>query len=87
MPGELVCVVPLLIARKARGAMETFMNGAMVIEAALLSFLLALWMTWTGLRGLFQLMPARSSQVARRIVQPIRFVANRKHGNRQREAA
>jgi len=26
--------------------METFMSGAMVIEAALLSFSLALWMTW-----------------------------------------
>ncbi len=35
--------------------METYMSGAMVIEGALLSFLLALWMTWIGLRGLFWL--------------------------------
>jgi len=57
--------------------METFMNGAMVIEAALLSFLLALWMTWLGLCGLFRLMPVMSSPAAGRIVQPIRFVVNR----------
>jgi hypothetical protein len=30
----------------------------MVIEAALLSSLLAVWMTWLALRGLFELMPA-----------------------------
>ena len=45
--------------------METFMNGAMVIEGGLLSFLLALWMTWTGLRGLFRLLPATSAPAAR----------------------
>ena len=37
--------------------METFMDGATVIEATLLSFLLTLWITWLGLRGLFRLMP------------------------------
>ena len=52
--------------------METFLNGAIVIEAALLSFLLALWMTWLGLHGLFRLMPGTA-----RIVQPVRLVANR----------
>lgn len=62
--------------------METFMSGAMVIEVALLSFLLALWMTWLALRGLFRLMPATS-----RIVQPIRFVTNMREGNRRRDAA
>jgi hypothetical protein len=67
--------------------METFMNGAMMIEGAMLSFLLALWMTWIGLRGLFRLMPATSSPAAGRIVQPIRFVANRQQGNRRRDAA
>jgi len=67
--------------------METFMIGAMVIEGALLSFLLALWMTWMGLRGLFRLMPARSSPATGRTVQPIRFVANRQQGNRRRDAA
>jgi hypothetical protein len=37
---------------------ETFINDAMVIEGALLSFLLALWMTWLGLSGLFRVIPA-----------------------------
>ncbi len=57
--------------------METFMSGAMVIEGALLSFLLALWMTWLGLRGLFLLLPATNRPVASGIVQRIQFVANR----------
>ena len=38
--------------------METFMGGAMMIETALLSFLLALWISWLGMRGIFRLMPA-----------------------------
>jgi hypothetical protein len=62
--------------------METFMSGAMVIEGALLSFLLALCMTWLGLHGLFQLMP-----VTRKIVLPLRLVAGGQIGNRQRDAA
>ena len=52
--------------------METFMNGAMVVEATLLSILLALWITWLGLRGLFRLMPATRLEAV-----PIRFVARR----------
>jgi hypothetical protein len=62
--------------------MEIFMSGALVIEGALLSFLLALWMTWLGLRGLFRLMPDTTQ-----IVQPLRFVANLQQGNRRRDAA
>jgi hypothetical protein len=62
--------------------METFLNGAIVIEAALLSFLLALCMTWLGLHGLFQLMPATA-----KIVQPVRLVASREIGDRQSNAA
>jgi len=62
--------------------METFMNGAMVIEGALLSFLLALCMTWLGLHGLFRLMP-----VTAKIVQPIQLVAGRAMGTRRRDAA
>jgi hypothetical protein len=62
--------------------METFMSGAMVIEGALLSFLLALCMTWLGLHGLFRLMP-----VTAKIVQPIQLVANGQIGDRQRDAA
>jgi hypothetical protein len=62
--------------------METFMSAAMVIEGVMLSFLLALWMTWLALRGLFRLMP-----VTTQVLQPIRFVANRQIANRRRETA
>jgi hypothetical protein len=67
--------------------METFMNGAMVIEGGLLSFLLALWMTWIGLRGLFRLMPVTSAPASGRVVQQIQFVASREEGNRRRNVA
>jgi hypothetical protein len=72
--------------------METFMNGAVLIEGALLSFLVALWMTWLGLRGLFRLMPAASSPVAGRSlansnIQSIRFIANRQEPDRRRDVA
>jgi hypothetical protein len=40
--------------------MEAFLNGTTLIEGLLLSFLLALWMTWLSLRGLFRLMPVAS---------------------------
>jgi hypothetical protein len=66
--------------------METFMSGAMVIEGALLSFLLALWMTWLALRGLFRLMPVTCPPSTGTQVQPVRFVANPQQGNRHREA-
>ncbi len=42
--------------------METFMSAVMVIEAGLLSSLLAVWLTWLGLRGLFEMMPAANRQ-------------------------
>ena len=67
--------------------METFMNGAMVIEGGVLSFLLALWITWIGLRGLFRLMPVTSPRAAGRVVQPIQIMARGQEGNRQRDAA
>jgi len=38
--------------------MENFISDAMVIEGALFSFLLALFMTWLGLSGLFRMLPA-----------------------------
>ena len=41
--------------------METLMSGAMVIEAGMLSFLLALWIAWMSLRGLFRLLPATTT--------------------------
>ena len=49
--------------------MESFMNGTVLIEATLLSFLLGLWVTWIGLRGLFRLMPGARFERA-----PIRLV-------------
>ena len=62
--------------------METFMGAVMVIEAALLSSLLAVWMTWLALRGLFELMPDKNSPA-----QPIRFQAGpQKWIRRRREA-
>ena len=50
--------------------MESFMDVAMLIEAAMLSFLLALWITWLGLSGLFRLMPGAKFDAA-----PIRVAA------------
>lgn len=44
--------------------MEKWMGGAMLIEATLLSFGLALWLSWMVLRGLFRLMPATRMQPA-----------------------
>ena len=66
--------------------METFMNGATVAEGALLSFLLALWMAWMVLRGLFRLMPATSPS-AGRTVQRTWFVASQQQESQQRERA
>jgi hypothetical protein len=62
--------------------MEAFIGGAMMMETALLSFLLALWISWLGMRGLFRLMPAKSRSAA-----PIRFAADRQAGSRSRHAA
>ena len=45
--------------------METWMNGAVVIEAAMLSFLMALWISWMSLRGLFRLLPATKPMQSR----------------------
>jgi hypothetical protein len=52
--------------------MESFMNSAVLIEVTLLSFLLGLWATWMGLRGLFRLMPGKRFEAV-----PIRLVARR----------
>ena len=52
--------------------METLMDAGILIEATLLSFLLALWVTWLGLRGLFQL-----TMGARLDPAPIRIPARR----------
>jgi hypothetical protein len=57
--------------------MEPILNGTIVIQGVLLSFLLALWITWLALRGLFQLMPLTSTSTAVRATQPHRPVAQR----------
>jgi|GEM_PF-2146033 len=62
--------------------MESFVNAAMLIEVTLLSFLMALWMTWLGLSCLFRMVPSASRDAA-----PIKFVANQRVGSRSRHAA
>ncbi len=37
--------------------METWMSATVLIEATMLSFLVALWIAWMSLRGLFWMMP------------------------------
>ncbi len=61
--------------------METFMSAVMVIEAGLLSSLLAVWLTWLALRGLFELMPAANRQA-----QSIRFQAGLQRTRARRAA-
>jgi len=62
--------------------MESLMNGALLIETTLLSFLLALWMTWLGLSGLLRMLPATNHNPAE-----IKFVANERHRNSSKRAA
>jgi hypothetical protein len=67
--------------------MENFISDAIVIESALFSFLLALFMTWLGLIGLFRALPAtmRLSPVTSKTI--VRLTAERARESRQREAA
>jgi hypothetical protein len=62
--------------------MDTFMSEAIIVEALLGSVLLALWMTWLVLRGLFWLMPVRKPSS-----QPVRVPAVRQFVSRHRNAA
>jgi hypothetical protein len=48
-----------------RPTMNAWMNGAMVIEATLTSFLFALWLAWMSLLGLFRMLPAKKSSQGR----------------------
>ena len=52
--------------------MESWMSGMMLIEATMLSFLVALWITWMSLRGLFRMLPA-----SRLTPVPVRSAAQR----------
>jgi hypothetical protein len=62
--------------------METWMSGTMVIEAAMFSFLMALWIAWMSLRGLFRMLPAIRLNAI-----PIRSAAERVTGSMGRRAA
>ena len=62
--------------------MESYMGVAMLIEVTFLSFLLALWLTWLGLRGLFRLLPATT-----RPAPQVQYVANRRTEHKIRHAA
>jgi hypothetical protein len=62
--------------------MGSFMDVAMLIEATMLSFLLALWITWMGLRGLFRLLPGARVDAAQ-----IRIAARQAAGVPGRNAA
>lgn len=67
--------------------MEALLNGSILIEAVLLSFLLALWMMWLSLRGLFGLMPATSRVTTRGIALEPRIVARQQEAIRRSTAA
>jgi hypothetical protein len=62
--------------------MRSFMSATFLIEVVFLSFFLALWITWMGLRGLFRLLPATT-----RIAPPVRYVVNRRAEHKIRHAA
>ena len=67
--------------------MEKILNGTVVIEAVLLSFLVALWLTWSALRGLFRLMPVTARPGAKPEIVPVRGVRIQLRGTERREAA
>jgi hypothetical protein len=62
--------------------MEALMNGAMLVEATVLSFVMALGVSWLCLRGLFRLMPGAQLEAV-----PIRLGAARGAGASNRNAA
>jgi len=62
--------------------METWMSGAILIEATLLSFLMALWIAWMSLRGLFRMLPATRLNAV-----PIRSAAQLRTGAMDRHSA
>lgn len=60
--------------------MEPILNGTIVLEGAVVSFLLALWITWLALRGLFRLMPLTSRSAAGPVPQHRRALIQRQRG-------
>lgn len=67
--------------------METFMSEAIILEATLISVLLALWLTWLLMQGLFRLMPAAAHAPTTRPARPIRLAANATRATDRRNAA
>jgi len=67
--------------------MDTFMSEAIILEAALISVLLALWLTSLLMHGLFRLMPATAHAPTTRPVRPIRLVASGSRATDRRNAA
>ena len=57
--------------------MESFMSEAMVVQAGLLSVLLAVWITWLALRGMFWLLPGMSRGSASQAAEPVRVTVDR----------
>jgi len=62
--------------------METWMSGAILVEATMLSFLMALWIAWMSLCGLFRMLPATRLNAV-----PIRSTAHLRTGVIDRHAA
>jgi len=67
--------------------MELLMNGAMLVEAVLVSFLLALWLTWLAMRGVFCLMPVTVRPAAVREVRQVPPMMSGRDARARREAA
>ena len=67
--------------------MDTFMSEAIILEATLISVLMALWITSAALRGVFWLMSAAKRPFVSPLVQPIRVAAGQLQGNGRRNAA
>jgi hypothetical protein len=67
--------------------MDTFMSEAIVLEAAMVSVLLALWITSIALHGLFRMMSATIRPTVSHVANPIRVAASQLQGNRRRKAA
>ncbi|HLJ24619.1 MAG TPA: hypothetical protein VKT71_10975 [Candidatus Acidoferrales bacterium] len=67
--------------------MEALLNGSILMATVLLSFLLALWMAWMTLRGLFRLMPLTSAATIQHPALDSRPVARRQEAVRRSRAA
>ena len=67
--------------------MEALIGGVILIEAMLVSTLLALWITWLALRGLFWLMPGATRTAVTPAAESIQVVPSTKQENGQQRVA